>query len=91
MYVWTGGLVLGLTLSSSARDLHEVLHEELIECSFINHVHPWGTDTRHPSQKSIISLLILPHLESRLMTYPSRRMRRHLQPASCRGRDWGRI
>jgi hypothetical protein len=44
MCVFTGGLVLGLTLSSSARDLHEVLHEELIECSFINHVHPWGTD-----------------------------------------------
>jgi hypothetical protein len=38
-----GGLVLGLTLSASARDLHEVLHEELVECSFINHVHPWGT------------------------------------------------
>jgi len=39
-----GGLVLGLTLSASARDLHEVLHEELVECSFVNHLHPWGED-----------------------------------------------
>lgn len=34
--------MLGLTLSASARDLHEVLHEEVIECAFINHLHPWG-------------------------------------------------
>ncbi|GAB5037318.1 Hypothetical protein NocV09_07200060 [Nannochloropsis oceanica] len=40
MYI-PGGLVLGLTLSASARDLHEVLHEELVECSFVNHLHPW--------------------------------------------------
>ena len=39
---FAGGLVLGLTLSASARDLHEVLHEEMVECSFINNLHPWG-------------------------------------------------
>ena len=36
--------MLGLTLSASARDLHEVLHEELVECAFINHLHPWGKE-----------------------------------------------
>ena len=40
----SGGLVLGLTLSASARDLHEVLHEELVECAFVNHLHPWGKE-----------------------------------------------
>jgi acyl dehydratase len=35
-----GGVVLGLTLSASSRDLHEILHEELIHANFINSVHP---------------------------------------------------
>ncbi len=35
-----GGLVLGLAMSASARDLHEILHEELINVAYINHVHP---------------------------------------------------
>jgi len=38
-----GGLVLGLTLSLASRDLHEVLYEELIECSFPNNLHPGET------------------------------------------------
>jgi len=42
MYI-PGGLVLGLTFSSAARDLHEVLHDELLECSYINNLHPWDT------------------------------------------------
>lgn len=35
-----GGLVLGLTLSASARDFHEVLHEEIVSCSYNNALHP---------------------------------------------------
>mmetsp|Transcript_13058 Transcript_13058/g.26662 ORF Transcript_13058/g.26662 Transcript_13058/m.26662 type:complete len:411 (+) Transcript_13058:5-1237(+) len=35
-----GGLVLGLTMSASARDLHEILHEEVTDVSFINNLHP---------------------------------------------------
>jgi hypothetical protein len=35
-----GGLVLGLTMSASSRDLHEILHEEIINVSFINNLHP---------------------------------------------------
>jgi hypothetical protein len=35
-----GGLVLGLAMSSSARDLHEILHEELLNVNYTNHVHP---------------------------------------------------
>jgi len=35
-----GGLVLGLAMSSSARDLHEILHEELLSVNYTNHVHP---------------------------------------------------
>eukprot|EP01036_Dinobryon_divergens_P033097 gene33095-42812_t len=38
-----GGLVLGLTSSLSSRDLHEVLFEELLECSFPNHLNPADT------------------------------------------------
>ena len=38
-----GGLVLGLTNSASSRDLHEVLHEDLLECSYINNLHPGDT------------------------------------------------
>jgi hypothetical protein len=35
-----GGLVLGLALSASARDLHEILFEEIQSCSYVNTVHP---------------------------------------------------
>jgi hypothetical protein len=35
-----GGLVLGLCLSACSRDLHEVLHEEIISCAYINACHP---------------------------------------------------
>lgn len=35
-----GGLVLGLTTSLASRDLHEVLFEELIECSYPNNTSP---------------------------------------------------
>ena len=35
-----GGLVLGLVLSATSRDLHEVLHEELLHVSYTNPVHP---------------------------------------------------
>jgi len=38
-----GGLVLGLTASASARDLHEVLHEDVLQCSYINNLHPGDT------------------------------------------------
>ena len=38
-----GGLVLGLTISAASRDLHEVLHEDIVECSFINNLHPGDT------------------------------------------------
>lgn len=35
-----GGLVLGLCLSACSRDLHEVLHEEIVSCAYINSCHP---------------------------------------------------
>ena len=35
-----GGLVLGLTLSASSRDLHEILHEQVKNVNFINNLHP---------------------------------------------------
>ena len=35
-----GGLVLGIAVSTSSRDLHEILHEELLSCSYINSLHP---------------------------------------------------
>ena len=35
-----GGLVLGIAISTSSRDLHEILHEELLSCSYINSLHP---------------------------------------------------
>eukprot|EP00591_Stephanopyxis_turris_P004897 CAMPEP_0195512096 /NCGR_PEP_ID=MMETSP0794_2-20130614/4179_1 /TAXON_ID=515487 /ORGANISM="Stephanopyxis turris, Strain CCMP 815" /LENGTH=237 /DNA_ID=CAMNT_0040639819 /DNA_START=193 /DNA_END=906 /DNA_ORIENTATION=+ len=35
-----GGLVLGLALSASSRDLHEVLHEEIVKASFVNNLPP---------------------------------------------------
>jgi len=35
-----GGLVLGLALSASARDFHEVLHEEIVSASYVNALHP---------------------------------------------------
>lgn len=38
-----GGLIVGLTTSASNRDLHEVLHEDLIGCQFVNNVHPGDT------------------------------------------------
>lgn len=35
-----GGLVLGITLSASARDFHEILHESIESCSYVNALHP---------------------------------------------------
>jgi acyl dehydratase len=35
-----GGLVLGVTLSACGRDLHEVLHEEIRSCAYVNSLHP---------------------------------------------------
>jgi len=35
-----GGLIVGLALSASSRDFHEVLHESMPHCSFIRNVHP---------------------------------------------------
>jgi acyl dehydratase len=35
-----GGLVLGSVLSASGRDLHEILHEEIRSCSYVNALHP---------------------------------------------------
>lgn len=34
------GIVLGLTCSIASRDLHEILYEELTQCSFPNVLHP---------------------------------------------------
>ena len=35
-----GGLVLGLTMSTSARDLHEILHEEIVSVNYVNSLSP---------------------------------------------------
>jgi acyl dehydratase len=35
-----GGLVLGITMSASARDLHEILHEEILSCAYVNELNP---------------------------------------------------
>jgi acyl dehydratase len=35
-----GGLVLGVTTSAAARDLHEILHEEILSCSYVNALNP---------------------------------------------------
>ena len=35
-----GGLVLGIAMSASARDLHEILHEEIKSCAYINKLNP---------------------------------------------------
>jgi citrate lyase subunit beta/citryl-CoA lyase len=35
-----GGLVLGITMSAAARDLHEVLHEEIKSCAYVNALDP---------------------------------------------------
>eukprot|EP00518_Triparma_eleuthera_P002962 CAMPEP_0182453222 /NCGR_PEP_ID=MMETSP1319-20130603/372_1 /TAXON_ID=172717 /ORGANISM="Bolidomonas pacifica, Strain RCC208" /LENGTH=411 /DNA_ID=CAMNT_0024651125 /DNA_START=29 /DNA_END=1264 /DNA_ORIENTATION=+ len=35
-----GGLVLGLAMSASARDLHEILHESVLDVTYTNNVHP---------------------------------------------------
>ena len=37
-----GGQVLGLACSAAARDLHEVLHEELLSVTYVNEV-SWRT------------------------------------------------
>ncbi|KAL7534298.1 hypothetical protein ACHAWF_004791 [Thalassiosira exigua] len=34
------GLVLGLTVAASNRDFHESLHEEIVNVSYIHHLHP---------------------------------------------------
>ena len=35
-----GGLVLGITMSASARDFHELLHEEITSVNYVNSLHP---------------------------------------------------
>lgn len=35
-----GGLVLGLVASAASRDLHELLHQEMLHCNFVNPLHP---------------------------------------------------
>ncbi|KAG5183722.1 hypothetical protein JKP88DRAFT_348564 [Tribonema minus] len=35
-----GGLVYALSTAATARDLHEILHEELVNCNFINPLRP---------------------------------------------------
>jgi hypothetical protein len=35
-----GGLVLGITMSASARDFHELLHEEILNVNYVNSLHP---------------------------------------------------
>jgi len=35
-----GGLVLGLVMSAASRDLHEILHEEILHASYANSLHP---------------------------------------------------
>lgn len=35
-----GGLVIGITMSASARDFHELLHEEIINVNYANPLHP---------------------------------------------------
>ena len=35
-----GGLVLGLAMSASARDLHEILHEEIVSVNYLNSLSP---------------------------------------------------
>jgi acyl dehydratase len=35
-----GGLVLGITVSAAARDLHEILHEEILSCAYVNELNP---------------------------------------------------
>jgi acyl dehydratase len=35
-----GGLVLGCVMSAASRDLHEVLHEELLSVQYVNSLHP---------------------------------------------------
>jgi acyl dehydratase len=35
-----GGLVLGIAMSAAARDLHEILHEEVKSCAYINKLNP---------------------------------------------------
>lgn len=34
------GLVIGLTMSAASRDLHEILHEEILHASYVNALHP---------------------------------------------------
>jgi acyl dehydratase len=39
--IWIpGGLVLGLTMSASARDMHEILHEEIVSVNYVNNLSP---------------------------------------------------
>ena len=35
-----GGLVLGIAMSAAARDLHEILHEEIKSCAYIQKLNP---------------------------------------------------
>ena len=36
----SGGLVLGIAMFTSSRDLHEMLHAELLSCNYINSSNP---------------------------------------------------
>lgn len=55
-----GGIVLGLSCSLSSRDLHEVLFEELTECSFPNNLSPAEPVSALPSPPLSFSLLLSP-------------------------------
>eukprot|EP00529_Nitzschia_sp_RCC80_P041830 CAMPEP_0113455150 /NCGR_PEP_ID=MMETSP0014_2-20120614/8228_1 /TAXON_ID=2857 /ORGANISM="Nitzschia sp." /LENGTH=477 /DNA_ID=CAMNT_0000346573 /DNA_START=96 /DNA_END=1529 /DNA_ORIENTATION=+ /assembly_acc=CAM_ASM_000159 len=35
-----GGLVMGIVVSAASRDFHELLHQEMIHCNFVNPLHP---------------------------------------------------
>ena len=35
-----GGMVIGIVVSAASRDFHELLHQEMINCNFVNPLHP---------------------------------------------------
>jgi len=49
------GLGLGLLMSSSSRDLHEILHEEMISCNYVNSLHPGDVVSGMSFIKSVTS------------------------------------
>eukprot|EP00551_Chaetoceros_affinis_P010699 CAMPEP_0203675752 /NCGR_PEP_ID=MMETSP0090-20130426/21984_1 /ASSEMBLY_ACC=CAM_ASM_001088 /TAXON_ID=426623 /ORGANISM="Chaetoceros affinis, Strain CCMP159" /LENGTH=375 /DNA_ID=CAMNT_0050542065 /DNA_START=22 /DNA_END=1146 /DNA_ORIENTATION=+ len=50
-----GGLVLGMAMSCSSRDLHEILHEELLSCSYVHSLHPGDVVSGMSYIKSVTS------------------------------------